>query len=467
MTQTLTFRAVLTPAGLESDRRIEIGSDGTIRSVGPGRPPYDGFLAIPGMPNAHSHVFQRALAGFGEAARGEDSFWSWREAMYRLAGSITPDQLYAVARYAYAEMLRGGFTHVVEFHYLHHGVGGERGPETTDAVLAAAASVGLPIGLLPVYYRTSGFDGAPATTRQRRFAHDSVEEFLYAVEGCGDRVAGLAPHSLRAAPPEDLPELVAGADAILGRAAPLHIHVSEQEREVAECRERFGRTPIDLLAETVELGPRWNLIHATHATPAERERVRESGAGIVLCPLTEAYLGDGVFEAREHFSAGGRAGIGSDANTRLSAIEEVRQLEYGQRLRDRRRARIATDRGVGEAAWAWLARGGGDAATTGEGSACEASAGEGVVAEGVAAGVRIGRIEVGCRADLVVLDPDGPSLLGHGPESALDAWLVGGDGRDIEAVYVAGERRVSHGAVTDEEEIQAGFAAAMRGLWSS
>ncbi len=461
MTQTLTFRAILGPAGLELDRAIEIASDGTIRSVGSGEPPYDGFLAIPGMPNAHSHVFQRALAGFGEEARGGDSFWSWRQAMYRLAGSVTPDQLFAVARNAFVEMLRAGFTHVVEFHYLHHGLRGERGFETTDAVLTAAASVGLPISLLPVYYRTSGFDGAAATAEQRRFAHGSVEEFLTAVEALGDRVAGIAPHSLRAAPPGDLGELVAGADAILGRSAPLHIHVSEQQREVEECRERFGHTPIDLLAETVELGPRWNLVHATHATPAERTRLRQARANVVLCPLTEAYLGDGLFEAREHFVTEGRAAIGTDANTRISAIEEIRQLEYGQRLRDRRRARIATRRGVGAPAWSWLASGGGVA--VGADAADSADS----IGDVNSACVRVGRIEAGCRADLVVLDSDGPSLLGHGPETALDAWLVGGDVRDIEAVYVGGQRRVSKGSVADEVEIRTRFATAMRAIWSS
>ena len=448
MNRTLTFRAILGPRGIERDRSIDIAADGTIQAIRAGHAPYDGFLAVPGMPNAHSHIFQRALAGFGEEARGGDSFWSWREAMYRLAGSITPEQMYAVARHGYARMLRGGFTHVAEFHYLHHGPGGARGRETTAAVLGAAADVGLPLSLLPVYYRTSGFDGAKVLPEQRRFAHASVDDFLATVQGLGAAVAGLAPHSLRAVPPGDLTDLVSGADALLGPESPLHIHISEQEAEVEECLATRGRTPIDLLADTVDLGPRWNLVHATHATPSERALLRAAGAGIVLCPITEAHLGDGIFPAREHFLAGGGAAIGTDANVRLSAIEEARQLEYGQRLRDRRRARLATEAGAGAKLWSWLARGGGEAVA---GSRAAASA--------------VGRIAPGCRADLVVLRGDAPNMLGHGLKTFLDAWLVAGDERDIDAVYVAGERLVERGSVAGEAEIETGFAEAMRTLW--
>ncbi|WP_419162982.1 formimidoylglutamate deiminase [Candidatus Palauibacter sp.] len=445
----MTFHAILGPRGLERNRSIDIAPDGTIRAVRAGNAPYDGFLAIPGMPNAHSHIFQRALAGVGEEARGRDSFWSWRKAMYRLAGSITPDQLFAVARHGYARMLRGGFTHVAEFHYLHHGPDGDRGPESTRAVLAAAADVGLPISLLPVYYRTSGFGNEDILPEQRRFAHASVGDFLSAVETLGAEAAGVAPHSLRAVPSADLVELVVGVDALLGPESPLHIHISEQEREVEACLAALGCTPIDLLADTVELGPRWSLVHATHATAAERTGVRSAGANIVLCPLTEANLGDGIFPAREHFLAGGAAAMGTDANVRLSSIEEARQLEYGQRLRDRRRARVATQGGAGAVIWSWLARGGGEA-----------------VAGSRPAGSRVGRIEPGYRADLVVLGRDAPNTLGHELETLMDAWLVAGDDRDIQAVYVGGERRVERGSIALEAEIEVGFASAMREIWS-
>ncbi len=440
----LSFRAILGPSGIEADRTLEIGADGSILAIRAGGPPYDGFLALPGMTNAHSHVFQRALSGMGEAARGEDSFWSWREAMYRLAAVITAEQLYDIARHAYSEMLRGGFTRVVEFHYLHHGPGAMRGPEMTDAVVRAAADVGLPLTLLPVYYRTAGFDQSPATDAQARFAFASVDEFLVALEELGDHAGGVAPHSLRAAPAEDLPALIEGADAVLGVGHPVHIHVSEQEREVAECLERFGQTPIELLANTVAMNERWNLVHATHATVTERSHLREAGTSIVLCPLTESYLGDGTFEAREHFVAGGFAAVGTDANTRLSAVDELRCLEYGQRLRDRRRARLANDQGLGGSLWGWAAAGGSRAA-----------------------GMDAGRLENGAPADLVVLDQKGPAILGHGVETALDAWLVGGDDRDIGAVYVRGERRVERGVVQGEADLKSAFTRAMNAVWST
>ena len=442
--RSLTFRAILGPEGFETDRTIEIGPDGRIVRIVPGGPPYDGFIAIPGMTNAHSHVFQRALAGRGEEAYGEESFWTWRKAMYRLANAITPEQLYAIACYTYAEMMCNGFTHVVEFHYLHHQPDGGRSSAMTDAVVTAANDIGLPLTLLPVYYRTSGFDGAPASFEQKRFAHDSVEDFLLTLEAMGDVANGVAPHSLRAVPPEDLVPLVEGAEAILGESVPIHIHVSEQMREVLECRERFGRTPIELLGDMVPIGPRWNLVHATHATDAERVVIREAAANVVLCPLTEAYLGDGIFQAHEHFHATGFAAIGSDCNVRVSPIDEVRQLEYGQRLRDRKRARLATEQGVGVPVWSWLVDGGRRAA-----------------------GYGTAGLSCGSRADLIALDEEGPTIRGQELEIALDAWLVGGDVRDIASVYVAGQRRVENGVLNSELDTKTAFAAAMRAIWSS
>lgn len=442
MSSQLTFRGILGPEGIERDRTLRIGPEGVIEAVGPGGPPYDGFVALPGMPNAHSHVFQRALTGRGEGVRGEDSFWSWREAMYRLANALDPEGVYAIARHAYAEMLAAGFTRVAEFHYLHHRRDGSRGPEMSDAVCRAAADAGLPITLLPVYYRTAGLDGAPARPEQRRFAHASVEDFLETLSGLGHRIGGLAPHSLRAVPVEDLPRLVDAADRLLGAEAPLHIHVSEQMAEVDECRERFGRSPIERLGGAVDLGPRWSLIHATHATPEERRLVRAAGATVVLCPLTEAYLGDGVFAAREHVREAGGIAVGSDADVRISAIEELRMLEYGQRLRDRLRGRLAGPDGLGATLWNRLAGGGARA-----------------LAEPV------GRLAPGRMADLVVLDGDAPVFAGHDPETALDAWLIGGTNADIAAVLVAGERRVEHGSAGADPELRRRFDRALRAVW--
>jgi len=443
MSSRLTFRAILGPEGIERNRSLRIGADGAIEAIEVGEPPYDGFLALPGMPNAHSHAFQRALAGRGEAARGEDSFWSWREAMYRLANSIEPEQMYAIARQAYAEMLAAGFTRVVEFHYLHHRRDGSRGPEMTDAVCRAAGDAGLPMTLLPVYYRSSGIDGAPAAAGQRRFAHDSVEDFVGTLSRVGHPIGGVAPHSLRAVPVEDLPALVNALDSIVGPAAPLHIHVSEQTAEVEACRERFGQTPIERLADAVDLGPRWGLIHATHATAEERRLVRAAGATVVLCPLTEAYLGDGLFEAGEHMREGGGVAVGSDADVRISAVEELRLLEYGQRLRDRLRARLGDADGLGAALWSRLAAGGARAA-----------------------GADVGRLAPGLRADVIVLDGESPALAGHEPETALDAWIVGGTSADIESVYVAGRRRAGGGVVDAGADGLRRFDRALREIWA-
>jgi formimidoylglutamate deiminase len=441
MSQTLSFEAVLRPTGVERDRVLQIDDAGVITAIGEGGAPYDGFLALPGMPNAHSHVFQRALTGRGEVARGSDSFWTWREEMYRLANTMDADDVYAVARQAFAEMLASGFTHLVEFHYLQHLVDGSRGAEMTDAVVRAASDAGLPLTLLPVYYRTSGFDGAPALPEQHRFIHRSVDEFLEMLATLRGSAGGVAPHSLRAVPAAELSELVAGVDVILGPDVPLHIHVSEQTGEVSECLERFDRSPIELLFDHVDPGPRWNLVHATHSTAAERAAMRAAGVVVVLCPLTEAYLGDGTFEAREHLHDGGTAAIGTDSNVRISAIEELRVLEYGQRLRDRMRARLGTSSGLGAPLWNRLALGGAQAAAQ-----------------------PIGRIDPGCRADLVVLDAEAASLAGHQVETAADAWLVGGDAGDIAAVYTGGRRVVDHGVGEADQEVRAAFVQTMRKL---
>lgn len=446
MSTRLSFQGILGPHGVERDRALRIGADGDIEALEPGGPPYDGFVALPGMPNAHSHVFQRALAGRGEAARGaggaEDSFWSWREAMYRLANALDPEALYAIARQAYGEMLAAGFTRVGEFHYLHHRRDGSRGPEMTDAVVRAAGDAGLPITLLPVYYRTSGLDGSPARPEQRRFAHDSVEDFAETVSRLGSPVGGVAPHSLRAVPLDDLRELESLGIGGAGGSSPIHIHVSEQTAEVEECRERFGQTPIERLAEAVEIGPRWSLIHATHATAEERRRVREAGAAVVLCPLTEAYLGDGLFAAREHMREGGVTAVGSDADVRISTAEELRTLEYGQRLRDRLRARLGDADGLGAVLWGRLAAGGARAL-----------------------GASGGRLAPGLPADLVVLDGESPALAGHDPETALDAWIIGGSSADIAAVYVAGRRRAGRGDASDPETVRR-FDRVLRSVWS-
>ncbi|HET7922739.1 MAG TPA: formimidoylglutamate deiminase [Gammaproteobacteria bacterium] len=434
MDTTLAFKYVLTPAGLRRDCRLSVDETGMITAVEPAEGPVDGYFAIPGLPNAHSHAFQRALAGHGEATSGEDSFWSWREAMYRLARRVTPEDMFVIARHAFTEMLRGGFTSVAEFHYLHHLPDGTAGADMARAVIEAARVTGIRLLLLPVLYRRGGF-GQPARVEQQRFLHEKLDDYWRLLEQLRDVRLGIAPHSLRAVEPELLPRVLQEAAAILGERFPVHIHISEQQREVEECRENYGCTPIELLARTIPLDARWNLVHATHAGSTELRLIREHAATVVLCPITEAYLGDGLFAADEFVKAGGRVAIGSDSNCRIDAVEELRWLEYGQRLRQQRRARLAEREGLGRPLWQRACAGG--AAALDE---------------------PVGAIEVGKRADLVVLDEEAAPWLGHDIGTLLDAFIIGGSRHDIAAVYVGGRRIVDHGTVKDDARSAREFA---------
>ncbi len=428
----LTFNFALLPDGVSEGVRIVFDSDGVITTVTTGvRGPYDGYFALPGMPNAHSHAFQRALAGYGEQRFGDDSFWSWREAMYRLAAGVGPDDMFVIARRAFDDMLAAGFTAVGEFHYLHHKPDGSPGPEMGQAVKAAADESGIRLALLPVYYETGGFD-EPVHPQQKRFVHDSVDSFLRLMEQLP--ASGIAPHSLRAVPYERLDELINGVTAQLGNC-PIHIHVSEQKTEVDSCRKHFGKTPIALLDDATELNERWNLVHATHATETELETVHSRNACIVLCPLTEAYLGDGIFSGIRFLQDNGRVAVGSDSNARIDAAEEVRWLEYGQRLRNQRRAQLSDDRGLGIPLWSRLAQAGGHAI-----------------------GETVGTLETGSFADVVVLDDKVSPLAGPGNESFVDAWIVGGDRSNIEAVYIGGKRRVERGHIDGTDANRSEFS---------
>ncbi len=422
MSQRLVFRHLLSPEGILNDCAIDVSTDGRIQAVktldtGRETPDYDGWFALPGIANAHSHAFQRAMSGFGERPAGEDSFWSWREHMYRLAARVDPEQMRVIAEQAFAEMLATGFTRVGEFHYVHHLPDGSRSPEMARAVAEAAENVGIGLRLLPVYYRKGGFDSEPGAG-QARFVHRDLDGFLKLVESLKDLQPGIAPHSLRAVPPEELGELVRAGRQLLGEDIPFHIHVSEQRREVVDCQARYGRSPVAVLADHVSLDSHWNLVHATHAGPDELRRVAEAGARVVLCPLTEAYLGDGLFAAAEFLDLEGRMAIGSDSNCRIDAVEELRLMEYGQRLRRQQRLLLAdSEAGLGAALWRMAAETGG--AACGEGS-------------------HGGRIEPGARADLVVLDGNSPVFAGHGAETALDALIIGGSRADIAEVHVGG-----------------------------
>ena len=441
MPRQLSFEYVLTNAGLERGRRITVDAQGRIASIETvSAGSWDAAFVIPGMPNAHSHAFQRALTGVRETA-ATDSFWSWRDTMYRIANSLDADDLYVVALRAFGDMLRAGFTSVAEFHYLHRDLNGAPTAEMALAIRAAARDAGIRLTLLPVLYQQGGFNRPPAAA-QRRFVHRSLDEFARLLEQLAGEPCGVAPHSLRAVPLEVLPDLVALADDLLGPRSPIHIHVSEQRQEVIDSCERYGLPPIECLARTIRLDERWNLVHATHAEPQELDLIISHGPTLVLCPLTEAYLGDGLFPLARFAARGGVFAIGSDSNARIDAIEELRLAEYGQRLHEGRRGLLARDEGLGSTLWNQAANAGARAL-----------------------GQSVGTFEVGAFADLVALDLDDPLFAGVSAQQVLDAWIIGGSAAQIAAVYVGGERRVERGEVALPEAAQR-FAAVMRKLHS-
>ena len=431
---------------------FEIGDEGVIRNlvVGVRRPPSDSEriagAVLPGMPNLHSHAFQRAFAGAAERrGPGEDSFWSWREAMYRLLASIDPDAIESVAAQLYVEMLEAGYTSVGEFHYLHHDREGRSYAclaETSERIVAAAQQAGIALTLLPVLYTSSGFGGDPPASGQRRFVND-VERFARLLETLfsrhrrndGVRI-GAAPHSLRAVTPEDLRRAVALLEHLDARA-PIHIHVAEQVREVEDCVRWCGLRPVEWLLEHAGLDDRWCLVHATHLTQAECAALAASDVTVGLCPTTEANLGDGIFPALEFMEAGGRFGIGSDSHVSVSPVEELRWLEYAQRLVHRRRSLLASE----------------DSPSVGR-FLYERATRDGARALGFEAGA----LAAGRRADLIVLDSTLPALEGRHGDELLDALVFAGNVNSVRDVMVGGRWRVREGRHLERHAIRRRFA---------
>ena len=379
---------------------------------------------MPGLPNLHSHAFQRAMAGLTERRGSDtDSFWTWREAMYRFVERLSPDDLEAIAAFAYMEMLEAGFTTVAEFHYLHHQPDGtpyDKVAEMSERIVAAAETAGIGLTLLPVLYRQSGFLGKPPTPAQRRFVCDRDVYARLMETRVPPGNIGIAPHSLRAVTLDDLQWA-----ALTWRGLPAHIHVAEQTREVEECLAAHRRRPIDLLLDTVEIDARrWCLVHATHADAGELTRIVKANAVVGLCPITEANLGDGLFDASAFLAQGGQFGIGSDSLIRISAADELRTLEYGQRLMHRQRNVL------GEAT-----------RSTGR-RLFEAAVAGGAQAMG---GWPASRISIGERADFVVLDRHHPALAAAQGDSLLDAWLFAADNAAIKTVYCGGVPVVQNG----------------------
>jgi formiminoglutamate deiminase len=445
----LFARAALCPEGWRKDVRLTI-EHGRIAAVEPQAPAEAGDethdVLLPGMPNLHSHAFQRGMAGLAETRGPQaDSFWSWREVMYRHALALTPDAVEAIAAQLYVEMLEAGFTRVGEFHYLHHDHDGrfyEDIGEMAARICAAAAETGLGLTLLPVMYARSGFGGAAPAPNQRRFINtiDSFAALLDSAERHAARlehaVVGVAPHSLRAVTPDELDRAVR-----LRPSAPLHIHVAEQVREVEDCLAWSGQRPVEWLLAHQPLDARWCLIHATHMTAGETAAMAAAGAVAGLCPVTEANLGDGVFNGAAFLEAGGAFGVGSDSNVLIGVGDELRQLEYSQRLRDRARNVLAP---VGGSTGRRLF--------------------DGALAGGAQAlGAGPSALAVGARADLVALDMDDPALAGRDEDSLLDAWIFASR-RGARCVWVGGRKLVVEGRHIARDRIAARFRAAVAAL---
>ena len=344
------FASALTPDGWKSDVTVAVGADGMIDDVtnGGGGERISG-IAVPAMPNVHSHAHQRFMLGLAErAGPSADSFWTWREAMYGFALRLSPEDLEAVAAQLYVEMLKAGFSVVGEFQYLHHQPDGTPYADPAEMslrCLTAADQAGIAITILPTLYAFGGFGGQPPVAGQRRFIN-GAERFLKIVDQLSIQVGalsrvGISPHSLRAVTPDVLREVIAA----LPPDAPIHIHAAEQVKEVEDCLAFCGLRPVELLMREFDLSGRWTAIHATHMTAAETEALARSGAIAGLCPTTESNLGDGIFPAVDYMRDGGGIAIGSDSHITVSPAEDLRMLEYSQRLRDRTRNALAAGPG--------------------------------------------------------------------------------------------------------------------------
>lgn len=439
--------SALLATGWARDVRVEIEAGRVVRIVTDARAHEADDrqrVLIPGCPNLHSHAFQRGMAGLTET-RGvsPDSFWTWREVMFRFALSLSPDEMQAVAAQAYMEMLEAGFTRVGEFHYLHHDCDGRPYGDIAEMaarICAAASATGIGLTLLPVFYAHANFGGAAAQNDQRRFLCDldQFQRLLMEVRrhasALGTAVVGVAPHSLRAVTEAEL-----GALAQLAADKPIHIHIAEQTKEVDDCLAWSGRRPVEWLLDRMAVDRRWCLVHATHMTPMETQRLARSGAVAGLCPITEANLGDGIFSASEFCNAGGCFGIGSDSNIQVDVPGELRQLEYSQRLQHRVRNVLTVAGGsTGRALYDYALSGGARAL-----------------------GVEASSIRVGSPADLVSLEP--ASFAGLDKDRLIDAWIFSGRSL-VDGVWVGGVKHVTGGRHRERAPISARYSKVLCGV---
>ncbi|MEL7255575.1 MAG: formimidoylglutamate deiminase [Pseudomonadota bacterium] len=450
MTKIHADRA-LTADGWQNDVLVQIGVDGRIAHVGQGpHAPEAHRVAtlLPAPVNAHSHAFQRAMAGLTEQ-RGpdpRDSFWTWRRLMYRFLDRLTPEHVEAITAFVQMEMLEAGFATNVEFHYVHHQPGGvpyDTLSELSQRVAQAAAETGIGLTLLPVQYQYGGLDQRPLTGGQMRFGTD-LDQFARLHEGAARAVAGLpddcrmgvAPHSLRAVDAAALPQLLALTDG------PFHMHLAEQKAEVEEVHQVLGQRPVEWVLDTLEPDARMTFIHCTQMQPHETRGLARFGAVAGLCPITESNLGDGIFDGVNWLDHGGRISIGSDSNIRISLSEELRVLEHSQRLRDHSRAALATpDHSTGRRLLEAVLSGG-----------------------ALSAGRKTGQIAVGYEADLMALDGAHPDLDGLCGDTLLDTYIFAGDDRMVRDVWSAGRHMVREGRHIKKETNTRAYKAALRDL---
>ncbi|MDX1459700.1 MAG: formimidoylglutamate deiminase [Xanthomonadales bacterium] len=456
MAETAIYCAhVLLEDGWAQDRLIHCDEHGMIRSISEGRRDQAREVlqgpVVPGMPNLHSHAFQRLMTGLtGAKGAGRDSFWTWRQAMYGFANRITPEQLEDCAAWLFAEMLTAGYTSCAEFHYVHHQKNGQpfdQPAEMSARILAASDHGGMPLTLLPVLYQVSGFGAADANPEQARFAHD-LDAYLRLVSAASDLAAaasharvGYAPHSLRAVPASSIREL----GSVMNSEDVIHIHIAEQPAEVEDCLAHTGQRPVAWLLDHANLGSHWCLVHATHVEPEEIRGMASTGAIAGLCPTTEADLGDGVFDAVRFTDAGGSFGIGSDSNLVVSPVSELQLLEFTQRLMRRERNCLREgDWPTGRYLWQHAAKAGAQAL----GQPC-------------------GALGPGLRADLVELNPDHPLLAERSGDEVLETWVMSGTAALVRTVFTAGQARVREGRHVDYDALAGRYRDAVHALLQS
>lgn len=451
------LEAALLPTGWAENVRVTVDGDGTIAAVeaGAGKDGAEAVagIALPGMPNLHSHAFQRAAAGLTERRHSTagDSFWTWREVVHDFVTKITPDDVEAIAAQLYVEMLKAGYTAVGEFHYVHHDQDGRPygdPAEMSERVVVAAKRTGLGLSLLPVLYTVGGYGDVEPNAGQRRYMM-TPDAFLDLVATLHARYSddpqvriGIAPHSIRQVPPDHLAACLDGFQGI-DAGAPIHIHIAEQVRDVEASVQHVGAQPVEWLLANCAVDERWCLVHATHMTGTEMRGLAESGAVAGLCPTTEANLGDGIYPLADYLAAGGRLGIGSDSHISVSPVEELRWLEYVQRLTHLSRNVSA------------------DAAGGSTGARLYKTA---LAGGAQALGRPVGAIDAGHRADIVIVDGEHPQLIGRQGDVLLDSLIFAGNANPVRHVMVGGAWCVRGGHHADEDAIAQSYRKTVEGL---